>query len=148
MKRLNESRKIFNANPKTTLAELKVSYRNFMKEWHPDKFRDDDAQLELAEAKSKTIIEAYHFLVSISPETHLTKAAEYDLTTNSAIDDYEYKGLVLKIKFQNGAEYEYFGVPKSIYNKMSNSAGLSRFARRHIFYSFTNRIISKKVETV
>lgn len=146
MKRIIESKKIFNVTPSTNLAELKTTYRSLMKEWHPDKFRDDDAQLEMAEAKSKTIIEAYHFLVSISKETHLTDADEYNATTTtSGIDDYEYKNLILKITFQNGSRYEYFGVPKSVYNKMSNASTLARFARRHIFHSFVYRNISQTV---
>ena len=55
MKRTIESKKIFNVTSATNLAELKTTYRNLMKEWHPDKFKEDDAQLEMAEAKSKTI---------------------------------------------------------------------------------------------
>jgi DnaJ-class molecular chaperone len=52
-----------------TLKELKTIYRNAMKDTHPDKFINDEAgQLE-AEEKSKSVIEAYHFLVSINPET-------------------------------------------------------------------------------
>lgn len=146
MKRIIESKKIFNVTSATNLAELKTTYRNLMKEWHPDKFKEDDAQLEMAEAKSKTIIEAYHFLVSISAETHAADSEDYKLTTStSGIDDYQYKGTILKITFQNGSTYEYFGVPKSVYNKMSNASTLARFARRHIFESFVYRNISKPV---
>lgn len=146
MKRIIESKKIFNVTPATNLAELKSTYRNLMKEWHPDKFKEDDAQIEMAEAKSKTIIEAYHFLVSISKETHLADAEQYTATTTtSGIDDYQYKNSILKITFQNGSSYEYFGVPKSVYNKMVNSSAVARFARRHIFHSFTFRNISEAV---
>lgn len=139
MKRIIESRKLFNSNATTDLATLKTTYRNFMKEWHPDKFKEDDALAEQAEAKSKTIIEAYHFLVSISPETHVTEAEEYTTTINSGIDGYDYKGSLLTITFVNGITYEYFGVPKNVYNKMSSSTTLARFARRHIFHSFVYR---------
>lgn len=115
-----------------------------MKEWHPDKFRESDEKLAEAEAVSKSIIEAYHFLVSISPETHAANAAEYtQLTSAAPIEDYDYKNQVLKIIFQNGAVYEYFGVPKSIFNKMGSAATLPRFARRHIFHSYTYREVSK-----
>jgi curved DNA-binding protein CbpA len=146
MKRILESKKIFNVTSASTidLGELKKAYRNFMKEWHPDKFRESDEQLANAEAQSKKIIEAYHFLVSIAPETHAANVEEYTmLTTTATIEDYDYKNQVLKIIFQNGAVYEYFGVPKSIFNKMGSAATLPRFARRHIFHSFVYRESAK-----
>jgi curved DNA-binding protein CbpA len=142
MKRILESKKLFNVNTASSinLTELKTAYRNLMKEWHPDKFGDDQEKLAEAEVQSKRIIEAYHFLISIAPETHATQTEEYDkITTNEPIENYEYKNQVLKITFQNGAVYEYFGVPKNIVNKMNNAATLPRFARRHIFHSFVYR---------
>lgn len=147
MKRILESKKIFNITlpaSTTSLSELKTTYRNLIKEWHPDKFRENDEQLLAAEAQSKRIIEAYHFLVSISAETHAVNSEEYTkLTTSATIEDYDYKNQVLKIIFQNGAVYEYFGVPKNVFNKMGSAATLPRFARRHIFHSFTFREASK-----
>jgi molecular chaperone HscB len=75
--------------------------------------------------------------VSIAPETQAFNLEGYTLTTNtSGIEDYEYKGQTLKITFQDGSVYEYFGIPKNIYNKFMNSSTLLRFARRHIFYSY------------
>src|SRR5689334_4736790 len=118
MKRIIEHRKLFNITQDTDLAQLKTLYRNLMKEWHPDKFQDD-AQKAEAENRSKAIIEAYHFLVSISPETHTSNLEEYTATTtNAGIDDFVYKGQTLKVTFQDGSVYEYFGVPKNIYNKL------------------------------
>lgn len=116
-----------------------------MKEWHPDRFIDDAQRQSEAEAKSKNIIEAYHFLVSISPETLAFNLEEYNLTTTTSnIDDFEYKGQTLRISFQDGSVYEYFGIPKNIYNKFINSATQIRFARRHIFHSYTYRNVSKQ----
>ncbi|MBL0328298.1 MAG: KTSC domain-containing protein [Bacteroidetes bacterium] len=144
MNRIINYRKLFDINQETDLVKLKISYRNLMKEWHPDKFTEDDERKQEAELKSKRIIEAYHFLVSISPETHeLNKEAYALTTTNSAIDDFSYKGQNLKITFQDGSVYEYFGIPKNVYTKLSNSLTLSRFARRHIFYSYTYSNVSK-----
>lgn len=149
MKRIIESKKIFNitASASTTpLSELKIMYRNLIKEWHPDKFRENDEQLLAAEEQSKRIIEAYHFLVSISAETHELNSEEYTLITTSApIEDYDYKNQVLKIIFQNGAVYEYFGVPKNVFNKMGSATTLPRFARRHIFHSYVYRNVTKAV---
>jgi DnaJ-class molecular chaperone len=143
MKRITDYRKLFNITKETDLAELKLIYRSLMKEWHPDKFTDEEKKAD-AELKSKTIIEAYHFLVSISPETHAATLEDYNFTTgNSGIEDFLYKGQTLKITFQDGSKYEYFGVPKNTYNKLVNSPNLARFARRHIFESFIYRNVFK-----
>jgi curved DNA-binding protein CbpA len=144
MNRIINYRKLFDVTKDTDLAKLKVAYRNLMKEWHPDKFQEGDERREEAELKSKRIIEAYHFLVSISPETHALNEEEYNNTiTNSPIDDFQYKGQNLKITFQDGSVYEYFGVPKGVYIKMVNSPTLSRFVRRHILGFYTYRQVGK-----
>lgn len=144
MKRIIEYRRLLEITPSTGLGELKSTYRNLIKEWHPDKFVDDQLKAE-AEHKSKNIIEAYHFLVSIAPENQAFNLEGYILTTNtSGIDDYSYKGQTLKITFQDGSVYEYFGIPKNIYNKFISSSTLLRFARRHIFFSYMYRNVSKQ----
>ena len=126
------------------LQELKTVYRNLMKNWHPDKFHDDHDLKTEAEAKSKHIIEAYHFLVSIAPETRLQSFAEYTITiTSSGITDFEYKNETLQINFADGSSYEYFGVPKALYVKLVNAPALGRFARRHIYNSFPYRSTNK-----
>jgi len=146
MKRIVEARKLFNITKESNLTELKSLYRNLMKEWHPDKFVNDDERKEEAALKSKEIIEAYHFLISVSPETHLNNKDEYQETiTNSGIDDFEYKSELLRISFSDGTTYEYFGVPKSIYVKLVNAETPQRFARRHIYHEFLYRSTSKLV---
>ena len=144
MKRITDYRKLFNITKETDLGELKTIYRNLMKECHPDKFQETEEK-EAAELKSKTIIEAYHFLVSISPDTHSVNSEEYELTTTtSGIEDFLYKGQTLKVTFQNGSVYEYFGVQKNTYNKLLNSPTATRFARRHIFHSHIYRNVMKQ----
>ena len=145
MKRIIEYRRLLDITPDTDLNELKSTYRNLIKEWHPDKFIGDDERKAEAEDKSKKIIEAYHFLVSIAPETQAFNLEGYtQTTTTSGIEDYVYKGQTLKVTFQDGSVYEYFGIPKNIYNKFIGAATLVRFARRHIFYSYTYRNVSKQ----
>src|SRR5690606_11988583 len=125
------------------LKELKTVYRNFMKEWHPDKFQEDNMQKLEAEEKSKSIIEAYHFLVSIAPETKELGLPEYTKTTSSAnIDDIFFKSQTLQIKFSDGTCYEYLDVPKAVYIKLINADSQGRFARRHIYNEFIYRNIS------
>lgn len=144
MKKIIGYRKLLGVNENAELQELKTVYRNLMKNWHPDKFQDNHDLKAEAEAKSKHIIEAYHFLVSIAPETRQQTLAEYTLTiTSSGIVDFEYKSETLQIKFLDGSSYEYFGVPKAIYVKLVNAPAPGRFARRHIYNSFPYRSMSK-----
>ncbi len=146
MRRILQYRKVLGVQEAVALAELKSVYRNLMKDWHPDKFQDDqDRKLE-AEEKSKKIIEAYHFLVSIAPETReQTLAAYTETTTNTGIVDFEYKSEILSISFADGNTYEYYGVPKAIYVKLVNAETPARFARRHIYNSYVYRSMNKQV---
>jgi len=144
MHKIISYKKMFEATPATTLADLKVKYRNLIKEWHPDKFADDEVKKAEADLKSQKIIEAYHCLVGIHPETHAANMEEYTKITNSMfMDDFVHSGTTLKITFQEGIVYEYYGVPKNTYIKMVNSPTVGRFAKRHIFNSFPYRNISK-----
>lgn len=148
MRLIEGYRKLLNVTESATLSELKSAYRNLMKDWHPDKFAGDEILLKEAEDKSKKIITAYHFLVSISKET-ITKTIEAYTETinNAAIVDYEYKSEILRVVFADETEYEYFGVPKSTYVKLVNAETPQRFARRHIFQSYVYRSTSKLVAT-
>ena len=138
---------MLNVTKESDLKELKSVYRNLMKEWHPDKFQHDEAEKLAAEEKSKTLIEAYHFLVSIAPETIEQAKPEYTLTVaNSAIKHFNYEKSVLQLNFMDGSSYEYFGVPRTLYIKLVNSDIPARFCRRHIYHEFIYRKISKAVE--
>jgi len=148
MKKIVDYRKLLGVNKEAELQELKTVYRSLMKTWHPDKFQDSAESKLDAEEKSKTIIEAYHFLVSIAPETINQSVTEYANTTaSSGILDFEYQQQVLKITFVDGNVYEYFDVPKEVYRKLINADSPGRFARRHIFNSYVYRSASKLVAT-
>ncbi|MDF0720486.1 MULTISPECIES: KTSC domain-containing protein [Chryseobacterium group] len=140
MKRIGEHRKLLGVDKTVTLKELKTIYRNTMKEAHPDKFVNDEEGRTEAEATSKSVIEAYHFLVSINPETQEKYKEEYSETTSkSNIQDFDYEKQILKIQHVNGKMYEYIGVPRNTYIKMVNADSPSRFARRHIYGNFIHR---------
>ncbi|MGY8933853.1 MAG: KTSC domain-containing protein [Flavobacteriales bacterium] len=140
MKRINEYKKLFGVEKEVELKPLKKSYRNLVKEWHPDKFLNGDPLQEEAEVQSRRIIDGYHFLVSIAPETKKANLGVYTETiTNSDIEDYKHKGLLLEITFLDGSTYEYFGVTKQIYIKMVNSNKLNRFAKRSIYPNYIYR---------
>ncbi|WP_378187800.1 KTSC domain-containing protein [Aquimarina sp. W85] len=147
MKRIKEYKKLFTVENEIDLKELKKSYRALVKEWHPDKFLDGDPQKEAAEVKSRQIIDGYHFLVSIAPETIAANLEAYKITTTVAgIADYQHKGMVLEITFLDGTTYEYFGVTKALYIKMVNSDKLNRFAKRNIFNSYLYRKSKKTLQ--
>ena len=140
MKRIGEHRKLLGVDKTATLKDLKTVYRNTMKEAHPDKFVNDEAGKLDAEEQSKTVIEAYHFLVSINPETQEKYKEEYTETiAKSIIQDFYHEKSILKVQHFNGKMYEYIGVPRNTYIKMVNADSPSRFARRHIYGNYTFR---------
>jgi len=146
MKKIGDYRKLLGVDKAAGLQELKSIYRTFMKDWHPDKFQSDEEKHH-AEEKSKAFIEAYHFLVSIAPETQEAKREEYNaVITSSRMVDFDYKASVLTINFADGSAYEYFDVPKNIYGKLVNCDTRDRFCRRHIYHSYVYRKASKAVE--
>lgn len=144
MKRINEYKKLFSVEEEIDLKDLKKKYRNLVKEWHPDKFQSDDEKFAEAELKSQQIIDGYHFLISIAPETKEANAEEYAETTSTCrILDFDLKGQVLKIDFSNGDSYEYFGVSKKVFQKLINSDIPVRFAKRNIYNAFLYRKMKK-----
>ncbi|CAM3408704.1 KTSC domain-containing protein [Aequorivita lipolytica] len=147
MKRINEYKKLFGVEKEIELKAIKTSYRNLVKEWHPDKFQDGDALREEAEVNSRKIIDGYHFLVSIAPETKAANLEEYTETiTNSGIADFQHKGMLLEITYLDGNTYEYFGVTRQIYIKMVNSDKLNRFAKRTIYPNYIYRKSKRTLE--
>lgn len=143
MKRINESKKLFKIEGAIDLKEIKSTYRALVKEWHPDKFQDEEKKLEASEVSLK-IIDAYHFLISIAPQTRETNLEEYTTTiTESKIVDFHHKSMLLEVNFTDGTTYEYFGVNRQLYLKFINSKSLSNFGRRNIFNSFLYRKIKK-----
>lgn len=140
MKKITEYRKLLEVDKMVTLKDLKTIYRNAMKDCHPDKFAGDDEGLKIAEVESQKVIEAYHFLVSINPETVKANLPEYTETiATSTITDYKYVESRLIINFANGSVYEYISVPRAIYVKMVNADSPTRFAKRHILQAYPYR---------
>ena len=140
MKRVVEYRKLLGVDKNVTLKELKTIYRNNMKDNHPDKFVNDEAGMQAAEEQSKNIINAYHFLVSISNETIEKNLPEYqDTINNYNILDFNYENQTLIITYVNGVSYEYIGVPRNIYVKFVNADSTNRFAKSHIYGNFIYR---------
>ena len=146
MKRITEYGKLLNVSKESNLQDLKSVYRTLMKEWHPDKFQVEEEK-EAAEDRSKKLIEAYHFLVSIAPETIAQLKDEYTETiATAAMVTFSYEKQILQLNFPDGSSYEYFGVPRTLYIKLVNSDVPGRFCRRHICHEFVYRKAAKAVE--
>jgi curved DNA-binding protein CbpA len=144
MKKVIEYRRILEVTKMATLAELKNAYRNAMKKYHPDRVQDEATKAEY-EAISKELIEAYHFLVSIAPETiELEKPQYIQTTTTSNIADMNYVDNILRIDFLDGSVYEYYHVPRNMYIKLVNAGSPGRLARRHIYNEFSYRNIKRQ----
>jgi len=94
MKRIKEYKKLFKIEGAIDLKELKSSYRKLVKEWHPDKFQDE-IKKEEAEVVSTQIIDGYHFLVSIAPETKEANLDAYKTTiTQFQVADWHHKSML------------------------------------------------------
>jgi len=147
MKRINEYKKLFQIENEIDLASLKLTYRKLVKQWHPDKFQDDDPLKEEALIMGRQVTDGYHFLVSIAPETKAANLAEYQKTImECGIADYKHKGLLLEITFTDGSSYEYFGVNANVYKKLINADKQVRFAKRFIYESYLYRKSKKAIE--
>lgn len=147
MQKIIDSRKLLGVSKNSDLKELKSIYRNLMKTYHPDTLQGNDDEKQALEEKSKQVIEAYHLLASIAPETLEQGRAQYTETVSAcAIEDFSYSKQTLLLKFDDGSSYEYFEVPKSVYTKLVNSDNLGRFSRRHIYHSYVYRKVTKAME--
>lgn len=143
MKRIKEYKKLFSIEGAIDLKELKTTYRNLVKENHPDKFVDETAKLESEEISTK-IIDGYHFLVSIAPETREANLDEYKTTISEfQVADWRHKSMLLEVTFTDGNTYEYFGVSKILFGKFVNAKSMNNFGKRNIFNSFLYRKIKK-----
>lgn len=139
MKRIKEYKKLFEVEGAIELKSLKTKYRNLVKEWHPDKFTDEDKKVE-AEEVSTRIIDGYHFLVSIAPETRDANLEAYKKTiTEFQVADWHHKSMLLEVTFTDGNTYEYFGVSKILFGKFVNAKSMNNFGKRNIFNKFTYR---------
>lgn len=147
MKRIKEYKKLFQIENEIDLTELKLSYRKLIKQWHPDKFQDDDPLKEEALFMGRQVTDGYHFLVSIAPETKEANLPEYQKTImECGISDFKHRGLLLEITFTDGSTYEYFGVNTNVFKKLINSDKQVRYAKRFIYDSFLYRKSKKATE--
>lgn len=148
-KLVSQYKKLFGVTGEIKLAEIKSTYRKLTKEWHPDKFPDGGEKAKEAEEKSREIIDAYHFLVSLAPETKEKEREEYEeLIKTKTMVDYDYVKRVLWVEFSNGAEYEYFNVKPKLVEQLGDAQNQMRFARRKLFKNHLYRKMKRSPNEV
>ena len=139
MKRINEYKKLFEVEGALNLKDLKTTYRGLVKQWHPDKFQSEEEKEEAGQVSLK-IIDGYHFLVSIAPETKASNVEDFTSTiTESQVADYHHKSMLLEVTFTDGNTYEFFGVNRKLFLKFVNSRSINNFGKRNIFNSYLYR---------
>jgi hypothetical protein len=119
MKKIVEYRKLLNVDKTAELKDLKPFIAMRWKNRILINFRGW-SWFKKTEENSKKIIEAYHFLVSINPETIKQNLPEYTETiSSSTITDYKFvEGDWLLIFLTE--VYMSISVPKATYVKMVN----------------------------
>lgn len=58
--KIYKAAQILNLNEKATMAEIKETYRNLVKKWHPDNCKEEPAKCQ---AKIKEIVQAYDIIM-------------------------------------------------------------------------------------
>lgn len=125
-------------------AEIKIAYRDLIKQWHPDKFPNDVEKQNIANEKSKEINNAYYFLIKHykenKPKTEKDAAEEFiwKKVTSSNLHSvgYNEKDKLLRIIFKNGGKYEYENVPKTVFNQLMTASSKGKFAQKNICYNY------------
>lgn len=147
---------ILGISKSSTKEEIKKAYKTQIKKWHPDKFPNDVKTKLIATEKAKKIIEAYDLLKSYEP--HIKGKIQSKSTVNdsdrkshgtllnidlikvksSNIDyiGFDVKTETLQIQFNNGNVYQYYNVPKPLFDDLINSSSKGKFAHRFIYFSF------------
>jgi hypothetical protein len=144
MKEILESRRILGATATMSMKELEVLYKNLMKKHHPDRFQIEEERQQ-AEETSQRIISAFKFLQGIHPETHATRAEEFEASFASGVLNWEYRSQTLQVHFADGSKHAFYGVPPNTYNKFVNTNGTARFVRRNLVGAFPMRRLNAPV---
>ena len=145
---------VLGVNRLSTKVLIKKAFRDLIKAWHPDKFKDDIVSNAEATERSILIIEAYEILRNYVPpddaDIYLPsfKAVKQDSqlrqdiirervkSSNLYSVGYSIEMQILQIEYTNGRIYEYYDVPKSVFMELLNSESKGKYANRNICFSF------------
>lgn len=145
---------ILQVHRSSSKEEIKQSYRVLIKKWHPDKYKTDTDDYNLATEKSKLLNEAYGILKNYVPiiqnkeddffkdHNHQDSKRERVISSNIYSVGYIHKTNTLQIEFKNRQVYEYYNVPVSIYIEFMKSQSKGKYAMKYICYKYKYQNIS------
>jgi curved DNA-binding protein CbpA len=121
----------------STKEEIRRAYYQLIKQWHPDKFPNDQQRNIEATEKSKLINDAYHNLKDFLPLSR-NEYVEKIIVNSSNIHSIQYDKIkmILRIEFRKGGIYEYQQVPESICRELLNSKSKGKYANSRIYNSY------------
>ena len=126
--------RILGATINSTKEEIRNAYYDLIKQWHPDKFANDNQRIHEATEKSKIINEAYQNLRNFKTQTlsHYPERVQVKSSNIKSVG-YSKESSTLQIQFKDGSLYEYYKVPEIIYNELLISSSKGKFANRYIY---------------
>jgi citrate synthase len=90
-----------------------------------------------ATEKSKIIVDAYDNLKNYTSFSIEDTAGRIRVKSSNIYSvGYNSKEMILQIQFLNGVVYEYYGIPKSLFNDFMTAKSKGKFAIRYIYYSY------------
>jgi DnaJ-class molecular chaperone len=133
----------------STKKEIKKAYREQIKQWHPDKFSNDEKVIKEATKRTQILNEAFSILKDYTPPIDNNKKGQsvsFDTTINKTKHDsaqnisrirvvsstvysigYDNQTKTLQVEFKNRSIYEYYDVPSNIYEAFMRAESKGRF---------------------
>ena len=149
-----------------TKEEIKKAYRKKIKTWHPDKFPNQPDKILEALEKSKIINEAFSLLANYQPpsQEYTTSNTSTFYRTNTQSNykqtqpkpknsrlnierirvkssnihsiGYDSEFQILQIEFLNGSIYQYYDVPKYVYNELMQATSKGKYLNSKVFLAY------------
>lgn len=140
----------------STKDEIKKSYLRLIKQWHPDRFPNDNIKAHEATEKCKLLNEAYEKLKDYKPPEiksdtgfkqkysstkkpdHKRHSINRVKVKSSNINSIGYDTILkfLQVEFRDGSIYEYFEVPEMLFNELMKAESKGKFANQFIFSKY------------
>lgn len=96
---------ILECKPGSSPEEVRASYRQLVKVWHPDRFQSDEKLRIKATEKMKAIIDAYHLLEPLSEEVErLNRLGKQSAPTNQQSESSDTNPIAKEPDYKTGTE--------------------------------------------
>ena len=152
-----ESCKVLGLREVTNQNQLKIAYRQIIKQCHPDKYIADKRQYERAIEQTKRVNLAYAYLsrliqsrnlheinpVNESRKRNFTPGLPDDSVMEIPLESshtvsvgYDYEDYNMFIKFANSKVYKFFGISPKIFEEFITAKSHHKYAHRNIFFKY------------